>query len=66
MRFTSRWARATIAPPTSVRAASAQMTGCQSPRNVGNVATKTRRKAANPPALASAAMNPVTGVGAPW
>ena len=42
------------------------MTGCQSPRSVGNVDTKTRRNAAKPPALAIAAMNPVTGVGAPW
>ena len=41
-------------------------TGCQSIRNVANEVTNTRNSAANPPALAMAAMKPVTGLGAPW
>ena len=40
--------------------------GCQSARSVPKVEMKTRRSAAKPPALAMAAMKPVTGLGAPW
>ena len=43
-----------------------QMTGCQSVRTVPNEETKTRSKPANAPALATAAMKPVTGDGEPW
>ena len=39
--------------------------GCQSIRNELKVEMKTRRRAANPPALAMAAMKPVTGLGEP-
>ena len=35
---------------------------CEAPKPL----TKTRSRAANPAALAPAAMNPVTGVGDPW
>ena len=42
------------------------MIGRQSDANTPNDDTNTRRNAANPPALATAAMKPVTGDGAPW
>ena len=40
--------------------------GCQSSRRVPKAAKKIRSRAANPAALAAAAMKPVTGVGEPW
>ena len=46
--------------------ASPQTIGCQSVRTVPNEDTNTRSRAAKAPALATAAMNPVTGEGEPW
>ena len=62
----SRWARATVAPSSRVMAASTHTAGCQSLRSVPNDETNTRSRAANPPALATAAMKPVAGLGEPW
>src|SRR5580658_4951947 len=59
----SRWTRATVAPRTRVSRAMTHTTGCQSTRRVPKDVTKTRNSAAKPPALAMAAMNPVTGLG---
>jgi len=57
---------ASIEPTSSVRAAMTQMTGRQSTLMIPNAPTRTRIKAAKPPALATAAMKPVAGVGEPW
>ena len=65
IRFTSRCIRATVAPTTRLRMASPQMIGCQSVRAVANEDTNTRSRATNAPALATAAMKPVTGDGDP-
>ena len=46
--------------------ASTHTAGCQSLRSVPKDETNTRSSAANPPALATAAMKPVTGLGEPW
>ena len=43
-----------------------QIAGCQSVRRIPKDETNTRKSAANPPALAMAAMKPVTGLGEPW
>src|SRR5580658_4200517 len=42
------------------------MMGFQSVLMVPREENRTRKRAANAPALATADMNPVTGVGAPW
>src|SRR5438093_8035219 len=66
MRFTSLCTMATVAPTSMVTTATLHTTGCQLRRSLCSATTKTRKIAENPAALAPAAMNPVTGVGAPW
>src|SRR5580704_11881871 len=62
----SVWTMASIDPTIRVTAARTQMTGRQSTLAVGKAPRRMRMRAAKPPALATAAMNPVAGVGAPW
>ena len=66
MRLMSVWSTMPMLPTASVSAASTQTTGRQSARYVGNATENTRMRAANPAAFVAAAMNAVTGVGAPW
>src|SRR3984893_7197983 len=66
MRFTSFWTTATTDPTTIVSTARTQMMGRQFSAWVGRADRKIRSSAANPAVLATAAMNPTAGVGAPW
>src|SRR5213080_1536337 len=66
MRLMSLCTRARIEPTSSVSTATTHTTGFHWSRRLGKVARKMRSSAANPAALAAAAMNPVAGVGEPW
>src|SRR5665213_532853 len=66
IRLMSFCTRAAMAPTRRLRIAIPQTIGCQSDLKVPNDDTKTRSKAANAPALAMAAISPVTGDGEPW
>ena len=65
IRLTSRWVSATTAPNARLKMARTHTTGRQSACTVGNEVTKIRSRAANAPALATAAINPATGDGDP-
>src|SRR6266540_5862285 len=66
MRLRSVCTVASTAPPSIVTTATPAMTGRQSSTSPPSAPANTRRKPANPAALEPAAMNAVTGVGAPW
>src|SRR5262245_40979361 len=66
MRFTSVWVRPKIAPTTIDAIATAHTIGRQSVAVVLNDTYSTRRIAPNAATFVHAAMNAVTGVGAPW
>src|SRR5581483_6216602 len=66
MRLTSFWTTATTDPTTMVSTASTQIRGRQLSTCDGNADSRMRNSAAKPAVLATAAMNPVAGVGAPW
>src|SRR5436853_1672340 len=66
MRLTLVCTTASTEPTRRLRTASAHTIGRQSVDLGPNVEKKIRSSAANPAALAAAAMKPVTGVGEPW
>ncbi len=66
MRFTSVWVRPNSAPTAIDAMATAQMIGRQSLCVELNATYSTRRIAPNAATFVHAAMNAVTGVGAPW
>src|SRR5690606_10235659 len=66
IRFTSICVTASTAPTTMVAMATAASTGRQSSTNPGAATYSTRASAPTAAILVAAAMNAVTGVGAPW
>ena len=66
MRFTSRWAIATMLPSAIVSTASAMTSGDHCGRRGPRPCTSTRTTAANAVAFGATDMKAVTGVGAPW
>src|SRR4051794_14405703 len=66
MRFTSVCTTASTEPTSIVATASAYTYGFQSSWYAPNVTTNTRSNPAKPAAFTADAMNPTTGVGAPW
>src|SRR5262245_52157458 len=66
MRLTSDCTTAAMLPNSSDSTARTHTIGRQSSRYCGKATVKSRSSAANAAALVAAAMNAVTGVGAPW
>ena len=66
IRLTSVWAIATSDPSSIVTTETARISGRQSHDAPPNATKSTRMSATTAAALVPAAMNAVTGVGAPW
>src|SRR5215212_9309042 len=66
IRLTSVWVRPSTAPITMDSVATAHSTPRHSHRVEPKATVNTRRMAPNAATLVQAAMNAVTGVGAPW